>query len=298
MGSSSQRARGFLAALTAFFIWGLLPIYLKALQHVPAIQIMTHRAAWCCVFVLGWLAMRGALKEVWIALRTPSTRWRLMVSAALVTVNWYLYVWAVNSGQVVESSLGYFINPLVNVLLGVLVLRERLNSWQWTAVGSAAIGVAYLTFATGRLPWIALALAITFSLYGLIRKTVNVDAVAGLASETVILLPFAIGLLLWWQAEGINSFGHVGWSTDVLLILGGIVTAVPLALFAYGARLIPYSTIGLLQYLGPSLQLALGVWLYHEPFTQSRLIGFGFIWAALAVYAIDGLWRSRQMQKV
>jgi chloramphenicol-sensitive protein RarD len=296
MSVSTQTTRGFLAALTAFFIWGLLPVYLKALQHVGALEIMVHRAVWCCVFVMLWLALSKALPEVRTALRVPSTRWRLMLSATLVTINWYLYVWAVNSGHVVEASLGYFINPLVNVLLGVLVLRERLNSIQWIAVGSAAVGVLWLTWTTGRLPWIALALAFTFGSYGLIRKTVAVHAVAGLGTETLLLLPLGLTLMIWMGVNGTGGFLHVSLATDVLLVLGGVVTAVPLALFAYGARLIPYSTVGLLQYLGPTLQLMLGVWLYNEPFPQTRLIGFAFIWAALAIYAADGLWRSRRQR--
>jgi chloramphenicol-sensitive protein RarD len=200
----------------------------------------------------------------------------------------------VNSGHVIETSLGYFINPLVNVLLGVLVLRERLNPWQWVAVAFAAAGVAYLTWFAGRLPWISLALAGSFGLYGLIRKVVSVDAVTGLASETLIMFPFGVAVLVWLGAQDRIAFGDLGRHVDVLLIVGGILTAVPLALFAYGARLIRYSSIGLIQYLAPTLQLALGVWLYHEPMPPARLIGFGLIWIALIVYAGDTLRRSRR----
>jgi chloramphenicol-sensitive protein RarD len=292
---SSTATRGFLAAVAAFLTWGLLPVYLKAVSVIAPLEIMVHRAMWCCVFVMAWLGWQGSLDSVRVALINPTTRWRLALSATLISINWYVYVFAVNSGHVIDTSLGYFINPLLNVLLGVVVLRERLNARQWFAVSCAATGVAYLTWVAGRLPWISLALACSFGLYGLIRKVVNVDAVAGLAGETLMMFPVAAAVLIWLWHHGALGFGHFGISIDALLIGGGILTALPLALFAYGARLIPYSTIGLIQYIAPSLQLALGVWLYHEPFSRGRLLGFSLIWLALIVYAGDSLWRSRQL---
>jgi chloramphenicol-sensitive protein RarD len=291
--AQTEATRGFAAAVSAFLIWGFLPIYLKALSVISPLEIMVHRALWCCVFVMGWLASRSALSGVMCALSDRNTRWRLALSAVLISINWFVYVFAVNSGHVIETSLGYFINPLVNVLLGVAVLRERLNPWQWLAVSCAAIGVAYLTWITGRLPWISLALACSFGLYGLIRKMVSVDAVIGLASETLLIFPFGLLALGWLAARDQLAFGDFGWHIDLLLIAGGVLTAVPLALFAYGARLIPYSTIGLIQYLAPTLQLALGVWAYHEPMSRARLLGFCMIWLALLIYAADGLRRSR-----
>lgn len=286
--------RGFLAAVGAFLTWGFLPVYLKALAIVSPLEIMLHRAVWCCLFVMAWLAWKRELGNVQAALLDAPTRNRLIASATLISVNWFVYVYAVNSGHVVETSLGYFINPLVNVLLGVLVLHERLNLAQRVAVVSAAAGVAYLTWLAGRLPWIALALAGSFGLYGLIRKMVKVDAVTGLASETLLMFPLALVALVWLAAKDRLAFDDVGWHIDALLIFGGIVTAVPLALFAYGARLIPYSTLGLIQYLAPSLQLALGVWLYHEPMPRERWWGFCLIWLALLIYALDGVRRARR----
>jgi chloramphenicol-sensitive protein RarD len=195
---------------------------------------------------------------------------------------------------VVETSLGYFINPLVNVTLGVVVLSERLNRAQWTAVAIAAAGVGYLTWTAGHPPWISMTLAFSFGLYGLVRKVVKVDALAGFATETLLLLPLGLGYLIWCEIAGTGVAGQIGISTNLLLMLGGPLTAIPLVLFAYGARRIPYSTIGLLQYIAPTMQLLLAVLLYHEPFGGARAIGFVFIWTALAIYAVDGVWRSRK----
>lgn len=294
--NSPSASRGFLATAGAFVIWGFFPVYLKALTAVGPLEIMLHRAAWCCVFVMAWLAWRRQLDSVRQAVVNPCTRYRLALSALLISINWFVYVFGVTTGHVVETSLGYFINPLVNVLLGVVVLRERLNGWQWVAIGCAVAGVIYLTWIAGRPPWISLALAISFGLYGFIRKTVQVEAVAGLASETLLMLPFAVIALGWLAAHDQLTFRNLGWSVDVLLVLGGALTAIPLALFAYGARLIPYSTVGLIQYLSPSLQFALGVWLYHEPMPRSRLYGFCCIWLALVIYAIDSVRSARRVR--
>lgn len=292
--SSSDHARGLLSVVGAFLIWGLLPIYLKLVSAVSLLEIMLHRALWCCAFVLAWLAWRGALGQVKAALTDGGTVIRLAGSATLITINWFVYVYAVNTGHVIEASLGYFINPLFNVVLGVLVLRERLNPWQWLAVGCAAVGVAYLTWVTGRLPWMSLALAVSFGLYGLIRKTVAVEAVAGLACETLLMVPFGLIAIGWLARHEGLSFTALGPHITALLVFGGVLTAVPLALFANGARLIPYSTVGLVQYLGPTLQLSLGVWVYHEPMPQQRLIGFACIWLALLMYAADRLHSARR----
>jgi len=286
--------KGFLAVVVAFLIWGLLPLYLKPMHAVPALQIMSHRLLWCCLFVLAWMAWRGQLGGIRMALAAPATRYRLVATAILISINWLVYVWSVNNGHVLEASLGYFINPLVNVLLGVLILRERLNSAQWIAVAFACTGVVWLTWISGTPPWIALTLALSFSSYGLIRKMIPVDAITGLATETLLIAPIAAVYLLWLAIHGGGAIGHAGTLITVMLVAGGLVTAVPLALFAFGARLIPYSTVGLIQYIGPTMQLMLGVFLYHEPFTQQRVIGFALIWMALAVYAGDGLIRSQR----
>jgi chloramphenicol-sensitive protein RarD len=287
--------RGLAAAATAFFIWGLLPLYLKYLQAVPVLQVTAHRLVWGCVFAMIWLAARGELSHVRKALFDVRTGWRLCLSAMLISINWITYVYGIANAHVVETSLGYFINPLVNVLLGVLVLSERLNRAQWTAVAIAATGVSYLTWSAGHLPWIALTLALSFGFYGLVRKLVKVDALAGFGAETLVLLPLGLGYLVWCELSGVGIAGHATPGMHLLLVLGGPLTAIPLVLFAFGARRIPYSTIGLLQYIGPTIQLLLAVFVFHEPFTQTRMIGFALIWTALAIYAIDGLWRSRKV---
>lgn len=292
---SRTDGRGLAAASGAFLIWGLLPLYLKLLQSLPALQVTAHRMIWGCLFAMAWLTLRGQLGQVKAALANPDVRWRLCLSAALISVNWGVYVWGVTNGRVVETSLGYFINPLVNVLLGVIVLSERLNRAQWTAVAFATAGVGYLTWTAGHLPWISLALAITFGLYGVVRKVVHVDSLAGLATETSILLPFGIAYLTWCEIAGTGITGHAGAGMHALLVLAGPLTAIPLVLFAYGARRIQYSTIGFLQYTAPTLQLLLAVYVYREPFGGARAIGFALIWTALVIYAGDGIWRARKM---
>ncbi len=282
---------GLLATLTAFGIWGVLPLYLRPLGEVPALQITAHRIVESCLLVFAWLAFKGQLGAVRSALADPVSRRRLIASTLMISVNWIVYVWAVGNGHVVDASLGYFINPLVSVLMGVALLSERLNRTQWVAVALAACGVAYLTYATGRVPWISLVLALTFGTYGLIRKVVAVESVPGLAVETLFLLPFSLGWLIWCERQGTGAFGHQGPATDALLIGSGIVTALPLTLFAYGARRIRLSTVGLLQYVGPTLQFLCGVLVFREAFPPTRLIGFVIIWAALAIYMADSLWR-------
>lgn len=291
---AAEAARtGLLAAIGAFTIWGLLPLYLRPLQHVPAMEIVAHRIVWACLLVFAWLAVRGQVGEVRAALADPAARKRLVASALLITINWLLYVWAVTHGHVVDASLGYFINPLLNVVLGVFVLGETLNRAQKLAVAIAAAGVLYLAIVAGRPPWIALVLAASFGLYGLIRKTVQAGAVTGLATETLVLAPFAFAWLVWAQLHGGGAFGD-SLPIDALLVGSGLVTALPLALFAFGARRIRLSTVGLVQYIGPTLQFLLGVFLFNEAFTQQRGIGFALIWTALAIYAGDSLWRNRK----
>jgi chloramphenicol-sensitive protein RarD len=286
---------GFWAAIGAFLIWGVFPIYWKALAEVPALQIMAHRLAWCFVLVAAWLTLRRGAAW-WRPLAAQPRLMRLLcASAVLIALNWWLYIWAVNAGHIVETSLGYFINPLVNVLLGVLVLKERLNGWQWLAVGAAAAGVAWLTLQAGGPPWIALALAFSFGLYGLIRKVAVVESTPALGVESSILFVPAVAYLVWAEFAGVGGFAHRGAPIDALLVLSGVVTALPLILFAYGAQRIPYSLVGILQYIAPSLQLMCGVWLYAEPFTRVQAIGFACIWLALGIYATDGFlrWQKR-----
>jgi chloramphenicol-sensitive protein RarD len=293
----SKTSKGFAAAAAAFAIWGVFPLYFHPLHQISVLQVIAHRVVWSCVFVLAWMAMRGELSTLRSALANRSVVWRLAVTATLITTNWIVYVWAVMNGHVVEASLGYFINPLVNVLLGVALLSERLTRAQWTAVALAATGVAYLTIVAGRLPWIALTLALSFATYGLIRKVVKVESLPGLATETLLLLPFAAVYLFWCESAGTGALGHAGPAIAALLIGSGPLTAIALFLFAYGARLLPYSTVGVLQYIAPTLQLACGVFAFHERFERTRAIGFALIWAALLIYAGERWWLSRKQRR-
>jgi chloramphenicol-sensitive protein RarD len=293
----TMTSKGFTAAAVAFAMWGVFPLYFHPLHQLSPFQVIAHRVVWSCGFVLVWTAMRGELPTLRATLANRSAVWRLAVSATLITINWVVYVWAVMNGHVVESSLGYFINPLVNVLLGVAVLSERLTRAQWTAVALAATGVAYLTLVAGSPPWISLTLAFSFGTYGLIRKVVKVEALPGLATETLVLLPFAAAYLLWCESAGTGALGHAGPAITLLLIGSGPLTAIALFLFAFGARQLPYSTVGVLQYIAPTLQLACGVFAFHERFGRTRAIGFALIWAALLIYAGEGLWLSRKQQR-
>lgn len=288
--------KGFSAALTTFVIWGAFALYFHALHQVPALQVVAHRVAWSLLFVLGWMYLRGELGLVRDALFNRGVVLRLALSATLITVNWLLFVYGVMHGRVVEASLGYFIGPLVNILLGVVFLSERLTPAQWTSVGWATLGVAYLTYITGGLPWLALGVAVSFSCYGLVRKVVKIDALPGLAMETLILTPLALGYLIWSEAKGVGAFGHADEVTNLLLIFSGPLTAGTLYLFSYAARRLSYSTVGVLQYITPSLQFASGIFILHEPFDHARAIGFVVIWTALILYAGEGLRLSRRQQ--
>ncbi|HEV7716220.1 MAG TPA: EamA family transporter RarD, partial [Steroidobacteraceae bacterium] len=232
---------GLFAAAAAFLIWGVFPLYLIGLAHVSALQITAHRVVWSCVFVLALLVMRGELGALTAAAKKPGVLLRLVASALLVSANWLAFVWGVNHGHGVDVSLGYYINPLINVLLGIFVLSERLNRMQWFTVALAAAGVGYLTLTAGQFPWIALTVAISFGLYGLIRKVASVEALPGLGIEMIMLTPIALAYLVWCEMHGDASFTHSGAHTDVLLVVSGLVTATPLFLFSYGARQLPYS---------------------------------------------------------
>jgi chloramphenicol-sensitive protein RarD len=288
-----EQRNGFLAAVVAHAIWGLLPLYLHLLASVPALQIMVHRLVWCCIVVMSWLLLRGGLGPVRAALRDPGTRWRLAASAMLISINWLGFTWAVNNGHVVEVSLGYFINPLLNVAIGVAFLGEKLTPARWFAVLLAAAGVAYLTVMQGRFPSLALVVGMSFAIYGVIRKVIPVEAIDGLAAETALLMPIGLAYLAWCEWAGTGVIGNGEWSSLMLLAASGLITAVPLGLFSYGARRIPYSTIGLIQYLGPSIQIVLGVFVFRETFSHVQAVSYGLIWIALALYAADGLRRSR-----
>ncbi len=290
--------KGMLYAIAAYGLWGLFPLYWKTLQHVPALEILSHRMAWSLLFVLVLLVVRRQWGWLKTAVSQPKTLLLFTASAILLSLNWFVYIWGVNAGHIVETSLGYFINPLVSVLMGVFFLGEMLRRGQWAAIGLAAVGVVYLTVRYGALPWIALTLATSFALYGLIRKTAPLGSLEGLSLETALMFFPALGYLLYLEAAGTAAFGHVDTLTTVLLGFAGVATAVPLLLFAAGARLIKLATIGILQYIAPTLQFLLGILVYHEPFTLDRLIGFSLIWLALLLYSAENIWFIRHRPRL
>ena len=286
-------SRGALYALLAYILWGLFPLYFRELAGVGALEIVLHRIAWSLVFLLALLAWLHRWQWLAPLARRPRVLVAATLSALLLAGNWTLYVWAVMNGRVLDASLGYFINPLVNVLLGALVLHERLRPAQWAAVALAAAGVAWLALRGPQWPWIGVAIALSFGLYGLLRKTAALGAIEGLTLETMLLAPLAMAWLGWWTWQGTGGLaGHDG-ATLAWLVGVGPLTAVPLLLFAAGARRITMATLGLLQYVSPTLQLLLGVWLFNEPLAGARLAGFGLIWIALVVYSVEGWVSSR-----
>lgn len=288
--------KGVLYAAGAYFLWGLFPLYWKLLQDVPAGQILAHRIVWSLVFVGLVLMVRRNWGWLRGALRRPRVVLTFALSGLLLGVNWFVYIWGVNAGFIVETSLGYFINPLVNVLLGFLILKEKLRGAQWLALSVALAGVLYLTFSYGAFPWIALTLAFSFGFYGLIRKTAVLNSAEGLFLETAVLFLPALGFLLLQEARGVGALAHSSMTTNLLLVGAGIVTSIPLLLFAAGARRITLTSLGLLQYMAPTLQFLIGVLIYNEEFGLSRVIGFGLIWLALILYTAESLLHRRHAQ--
>jgi len=288
--------KGILAGIGAYILWGLFPIYWRVLEQDPAIEILAHRMVWSLIFMAALLTVQKDwrwLKEVFHNRRTVLI---YTLAAILLAMNWYTYIWAVNAGYVVEASLGYFINPLVNFLLGVAFLGEKLRLGQVAAVILAAVGVVYLTVSYGSLPWISLALAFTFGMYGLIKKTASLESTHGFSLETLVLFLPALAYLLYRQSIGVGAFGHQGWLITLLLVLAGPVTSIPLLLFGYSARKIPLSMLGFIQYITPTLQFLLGVFVYLEPFPTARLVGFCIIWLALLVYSLETVIFSRKLK--
>ncbi len=282
---------GIVYAALAFVWWGLFPLYFRIVTSVAPAQILAHRVVWCLVFLTVVLSLRRQWGWLPAVLRQPKVLAAFTASALLIGANWLAYIWAVSRGHVIEASLGYFITPLVNVLLGVTLLHERLRRAQWVALALAAAGVLWLTVQAGRPPWIALSLAVTFGAYGLLRKIAVLGAIEGLTLETLLLAPialFVLGLAAW---HGTASFPAPDALTNGWLMLLGPITAVPLLLFAAGARRLSMATLGIVQYLGPSIQFVIGLTVFDEPFSAARFVGFAGIWLALAVYSIDG-WRN------
>ncbi|HEY9881103.1 MAG TPA: EamA family transporter RarD [Leptolyngbyaceae cyanobacterium] len=282
---------GPLYAVLAYGAWGLLPIYWKFFHGVPPVEVLSHRMIWSTVFLAGLLLVQQREAEVGQLLRSHKELRILLITALLLTFNWGLYIYGVNTDRVVETSLGYFINPLVSVLLGFLFLKERLTRWQQVAVLLAVVGVVNFVWQFGSVPWIALGLAFSFAFYGLLRKIVPVAPLVGLAVETLLITPVALALVIFWQVEGTGYFG-TSWQLAALFMGAGIATSLPLLWFNNAAKRLRLSTLGFFQYLAPSVQLMLGVFLYHESFTLTHAVTFGFIWLALLVYSTTslGLW--------
>lgn len=281
--------RGITYAVGAYLVWGLLPLYWKALQHVSAGEILANRIVWSFAFLMLLLLLRKEWGQVRQTLAKPRTAAVLLATSTLLSINWLLYIWAVNAGFIVETSLGYFINPLVNVLLGVIFLRERLRPFQWIPIGLAASGVLYMTLSYGQPPWIALALAFTFGIYGLLKKRLPLGALPGLASETALMTPLALIFLGYLTVQSQAAYTQSGPGTIGLLLFSGIATALPMLLFNAAVRKINLSTIGILQYMAPTMQFLIGVLIFQEPFTPARVVGFTLIWTALALYSVESL---------
>ena len=285
--------KGILYGIGAYALWGFFPIYWKLLHHVPALQVIGHRIVWSLILLVIVLLINGQWQDFRVNAIAPRTLRIYTIAGVLLAVNWLVYVWGVNAGFIVETSLGYFINPLLSVLLGVIVLRERLRPAQWIPIGVAAVGVIYLTVVYGSLPWIALTLAFTFGFYGLVKKIAPLSSLYGLTVETGVLLLPAIAYLVFSEINGTGAFLHTGLTSDLLMVGAGFVTTIPLLMFASAAKQIPLSFIGVLQYIAPTLQFLIGVFIYKEPFDQSHLIGFSLVWVALIIFWVENLIHQR-----
>jgi len=298
--AKSHETSALIAGIAAFTTWGLIPVYWKLLTNVPASEILAHRFVWTSLFLIGLLSWRRRWPEVRKTLQSRRATLYCLSSGSAVALNWFFFIYAVNIGHIIETSLGYFMTPLVNVLFGAVFLRERLTPLQMASVALATIAVLYLTFGYGYFPWIALALCTTFGLYGLLRKKSGTAAIPGLFLETALLVPIAIGYLFLLKANGTLIFGRGGWLLAILLASTGIVTAVPLFWFGFAARHLRLTTIGFLQYLSPTGSFFLGVFLYHEPFTRGDLITFVLIWIALVIFTGEAVmrWRSARVREV
>jgi len=280
--------KGILNAFGAYFIWGLVPIYWKLIRHVPAIQLIGHRIIWSFILLALVLLITRKSSELCSLSSDRKTLLIYLVAAVLVGFNWFIYVWAVNAGYIVEASLGYFITPLFSVLLGVLFLRERLSSLQWVSVGLAFAGVVYLTIAYGRPPWIALGLTFTFGFYGLVKKKAPLSSMYGLTLESGILFLPGLLFLAYQDWIGQGAFLHTGLRSDLLMAGAGLITTIPLLMFSSAAQRIPLTTIGIMHYITPTCQFLLGVLVYGEAFRLSQALGFGIVWVALIIFCVEG----------
>lgn len=291
--SHPDAPRGALAAASGFLFWGLFPVYWKQLHSVSAFELIAHRIVWSLLFLLAVIAWQGRFAGLRDSFRNPRLVGVNLLSSLLLAANWTIYVWAVNSGHVIESSLGYFLVPLVNVAVGSLAFHERLRPLQWLAVGCAALGIGLLLVRLGSAPWIGLSIAGTWAGYGLLKKKSALGAITGLTAETLLLFPLAAAALLWWHHTGVGALGRVDARLHAYVLSSGVITAFPLLLFAYGAQRIRLTSLGLLQYLSPSVQFLLGLLVYHEAIDANRMLAYGIIWGGLALYTADSFWVQR-----
>jgi chloramphenicol-sensitive protein RarD len=298
--AKSREAAGLIAGIACFTVWGLIPVYWKLLASIPATQILAHRFVWTSIFLSLVLTWQKRWSEVRANVRSRRALIYCVTGGLAIASNWFLFIWAVNIGRVIETSLGYFMTPLMNVLFGAIFLRERLTRWQFISVLLAGLGVLNLTFGYGRFPWIAVLLCVSFGLYGLLRKQSGTAAIPGLFIETILLLPLAIVFLLYLQRSNTLVFGRADWWLSILLVSTGVVTAVPLLWFGYATQHLRLITVGVLQYLSPIGSFFLGVFLYHEPFTRGHLVTFVLIWIALAIFTAEAVlrWRSARVREV
>jgi chloramphenicol-sensitive protein RarD len=294
----SDERRGYLYGLTAYVMWGFFPIYFKHLRPSPPLEILAHRVVWSVVFVALLLTVARNWRFLGRLVRTPRLLGGVSLAAVLIGINWGTYIYGVNSSRVVETALGYFITPLLVIVLGVTVLGERLRPMQWTAVGIGGLAVAILTIDYGRLPYIALILAASFGCYGLIKKQMSLPPAEGLFVESAVLMLPALAFLTWLNLSGGAEFGHVSVLHTVLMLIAGVLTAIPLLLFAGAANRVPLAGLGILQYVAPILQLAVGLLIYHEPMPPARLAGFGLVWLALVVFTADGIRNARAAARI
>jgi chloramphenicol-sensitive protein RarD len=279
----------------AYGLWGLMPLYFQAMKAVPPMELLLHRIVWSALLLMGVITVMQSWPEVTACFRKRSTFLLLLLSTLLIALNWFTFIYGVWAEQVVQNSLGYFINPLVNIVLGMLVFGERLRRLQWVAVGFAGLGVVYLIVSLGEIPWISLTLALSFGGYGLIRKVAPVNALIGLTVETLILTPAAAVILLIWYGQSNLGFGKFGMRVDGLILASGVITAVPLLFFGEAARRLRLSTLGFLQYIAPTCQFLLAVLYLREPFRSEQQVSFALIWSALVIVSADTLWRKARV---
>jgi chloramphenicol-sensitive protein RarD len=277
---------GVLYAIGAYGIWGILPIYWKAMKQIPAGDILAHRIFWSFLFLAAIISGLRKWDEFRHAFTSVRSILAVSLASILISTNWLVYIWAVNSNHIVEASLGYYINPLLTIMLGMIVLRERADFWQFVSIALAFVGVGFLTYQYGRVPWVALTLAVSFAVYGLVKKLSKLSSLTGLAAETMIVAPLALGFLIFQISTQAVAYVDISLWMVAMIILTGVVTSVPLLLFAQGAKRVSLSTLGFVQYLSPSLSLLIGIFIYKEKFTHIDLISFGCIWVALAIFSL------------